>query len=160
MKRDFIISRRTASISKYPLFFKKELSMEGKDLEELVELVSKKILEKKKKEEELSLPLIKRFVWKDAPPDSSQNDKFFKGLAFPMKTISSENLAQIHIFPSREGAFLAITSFPGNTVLTIKQWKEVLVFFSEALKDAIILEEKLKKENIIPLATCKEDYIS
>ena len=134
--------------------------MEEKELEELVELVSKKILEKKKKEEELSLPLIKRFVWKDAPPDSSQNDKFFKGLAFPMKTISSENLAQIHIFPSKEGVFLAITSFPGNTVLTIEQWKEAIDFFSQAMKDALTLEEKLKKENIIPRDIPKNEYIS
>jgi len=134
--------------------------MKEKELEELVELVSKKILEKKKKEEELSLPLIKRFVWKDAPPDSSQNDKFFKGLAFPMKTISSENLAQIHIFPSKEGVFLAITSFPGNTVLTIEQWKEAIDFFSQAMKDALVLEEKLKKENIIPRDIPKNEYIS
>ena len=134
--------------------------MKEKELEELVELVSKKILEKKKKEEELSLPLIKRFVWKDTPPDSSQNDKFFKGLAFPMKTISSENLAQIHIFPSKEGVFLAITSFPGNTVLTIEQWKEAIDFFSQAMKDALVLEEKLKKENIIPRDIPKNEYIS
>ena len=133
--------------------------MDEKEQNEIISKILKAIQERTELEKKMNQPILEKFVWEKSSVDNPANDRIVHGFG-RIKAISLSNFVNIYLAHSDNEVYLVVTDLPGNTVMTIDQWSELIEFFKKSRDKAIKFKEDLKRQNLIKEKEESQIYIA